>query len=136
VSCTRRRCACSNHGSGGPGACLEWCEEHDAQNRGTTMTPSYRVQGARHVALRVRPRRAAVRQVSVASTLAIAFTVLIGACSPAQNGAVDGADVPGSVVSADARVTMQRQPCFGTCPVYSVDIDAAGVVTFRGERFV
>lgn len=65
-----------------------------------------------------------------------ALVAFAAGCGPAQNGAVDGADPPVSVVSADSRVTMQRQPCFGTCPVYTVEIDAAGTVTFRGERFV
>ena len=107
------------------------------------MTVGYRAQGARRVAFCVRlrrtavqSRRTAVRQLFSAYPLAIVSTVLLGACSPAQNGTLDGADVPGAVVSADARVTMERQPCFGTCPVYKVDVDAAGVVTFRGERFV
>ena len=58
------------------------------------------------------------------------------ACSPAQNGSVDGSRQPGGAVSADARVTMQRLPCYGTCPVYSIEITADGTVTFTGERYV
>jgi hypothetical protein len=58
------------------------------------------------------------------------------ACGPAQNGGVEGADPQVSSVSADSRVTMQRLPCFGTCPMYTVDVDAGGAVTFTGERFV
>lgn len=73
-------------------------------------------------------------------TTSLAAGVLTGvlavACTPAQNGSVDQADRPAAVVSADSRVTMQRLPCFGTCPVYTVDIAANGTVTFTGERFV
>lgn len=61
---------------------------------------------------------------------------MAAACSGAQNGTADNAIPAASVVSADSRVTMQRMPCFGTCPVYTVDITADGVVTFSGERFV
>jgi hypothetical protein len=71
---------------------------------------------------------------------ALATLVLAGgvtaACSPAQNGRADNVNPPASVVSADSRITMQRTPCFGMCPVYTVDITADGVVTFNGERFV
>jgi hypothetical protein len=58
------------------------------------------------------------------------------ACGPAQNGGVEGADPQVSSVSADSRVTMQRLPCFGTCPMYTVEVDAGGAVAFTGERFV
>ena len=64
------------------------------------------------------------------------FALGTAACSPAQNGTADGANQPAAVVSADSRVTMQRMPCFGTCPVYTVDIRADGTVTFTGENFV
>lgn len=35
----------------------------------------------------------------------------------------------------DFQVTMERGPCFGTCPIYRVTISANGEVTFEGERF-
>lgn len=57
-----------------------------------------------------------------------------GACAPAQNGSPgDGA---AAAVSGDSRITMQRLPCYGTCPVYRVTIAADGTVTFDGERHV
>lgn len=34
------------------------------------------------------------------------------------------------------RITLQRGPCFGTCPVYSVTLDGSGAVLFEGRRFV
>ncbi len=34
------------------------------------------------------------------------------------------------------QVTLQRFACFGHCPVYTVSIDAAGVVVYTGQRFV
>lgn len=63
-------------------------------------------------------------------------SLLLAACSPAQNGGAENADPPASAVSTDARITMARGPCYGTCPVYSVAITADGTVTFSGERHV
>jgi hypothetical protein len=39
-------------------------------------------------------------------------------------------------VPADALIELRRTSCFGTCPVYTVSIDAAGRVTYVGEKFV
>jgi hypothetical protein len=33
-------------------------------------------------------------------------------------------------------VSLQRTPCFGTCPVYSVQVGSDGLVSYDGERFV
>jgi hypothetical protein len=33
-------------------------------------------------------------------------------------------------------LTLQRGPCYGTCPVYQVSVSALGVVTWLGEMFV
>jgi hypothetical protein len=67
---------------------------------------------------------------------AAAVAIAGHACTPAQNGGVENAGPPSAVVSSDSRVIMERLPCFGTCPVYRVDIDADGTVTFTGERYV
>jgi hypothetical protein len=41
-----------------------------------------------------------------------------------------------SAVPADASISLQRTSCFGSCPVYSVRIDARGTVTYDGEQCV
>ena len=33
-------------------------------------------------------------------------------------------------------MTLERGPCFGTCPVYTVTFDRTGNVRFEGRRFV
>lgn len=39
--------------------------------------------------------------------------------------------------AADAgSVSLERGPCFGTCPVYRVTLDRGGRVRFEGRRFV
>jgi acetamidase/formamidase len=41
----------------------------------------------------------------------------------------------GGAIRKDA-ITMERGPCFGTCPIYKVTIVADGTVTFTGTNFV
>lgn len=71
-----------------------------------------------------------------AAAVACGAALSLAACTPAQNGGGDGDIPPASVASADARLTMQRLPCFGTCPVYTVELAGDGRVTFTGENFV
>lgn len=37
---------------------------------------------------------------------------------------------------ADGRITLERRPCFGACPVYTVTLERTGGVAFEGRRFV
>ncbi|MBN8573877.1 MAG: DUF6438 domain-containing protein [Candidatus Kapaibacterium sp.] len=37
---------------------------------------------------------------------------------------------------SDVRIIMQRTPCFGTCPVYTVTVTGRGDVQFMGTQFV
>jgi large subunit ribosomal protein L25 len=46
------------------------------------------------------------------------------------------APVFAQAVPADFAITLERTQCFGTCPAYSVRIDAAGNVTYEGTHFV
>jgi Domain of unknown function (DUF6438) len=39
-------------------------------------------------------------------------------------------------VPRDAIIRLQRTSCLGSCPVYTVTIDARGTVTYDGERLV
>lgn len=66
---------------------------------------------------------------------AVAGAFLAG-CTPAQNGTAQQQDTRSASVDAAAHVTMERFPCFGTCPVYRVELAADGTVTFEGHRFV
>ena len=78
-------------------------------------------------------RSRGVRAVGWISLLAVA------ACAPAQNGVggtVAGEQTQGTTVTTDSRVVLERGPCFGTCPVYRVEIAADGTVSWNGERFV
>jgi hypothetical protein len=59
--------------------------------------------------------------------------VLAGAC------ARPFPDTPSSNAQpspAATSVSLERRPCFGTCPVYAVTIVGSGAVRFEGRRFV
>lgn len=63
----------------------------------------------------------------------------VGACAAPSGGDTRSPAPPvrGSAASPDSLlVTLDRGPCFGTCPVYSVTIDGKGNVGFEGRRFV
>jgi hypothetical protein len=36
----------------------------------------------------------------------------------------------------NAKITLKRSACFGTCPVYSIIINGDGVVNYQGEKYV
>jgi hypothetical protein len=50
--------------------------------------------------------------------------LLLSACASTPAGSDIGA------------ITLERTPCFGACPSYSVTIAADGAVTYNGQRFV
>lgn len=72
----------------------------------------------------------------IAPRAGVLGAALLAACTPAQNGSVENGDPPAAAVSSESHVTLERGPCYGTCPVYSVAIDADGAVTFEGQRHV
>ena len=61
------------------------------------------------------------------STL-IVFALVLGLASGAAAQDVE--------LSADAMIRLERTSCYGPCPVYTVTVDAHGVVTYDGEKFV
>jgi hypothetical protein len=61
-------------------------------------------------------------------TVRVAFSLVIGLAATA---AAQGVDVP-----PDTIIHLQRTSCLGSCPIYTVTIDARGAVTYVGERFV
>jgi hypothetical protein len=38
--------------------------------------------------------------------------------------------------AAQGHLSLERRPCFGTCPVYTVTHERSGAVVFQGRRFV
>jgi len=62
--------------------------------------------------------------------------VFAAACArrPPDPPASDTAAHPG--LRDTVGISLERQPCFGTCPVYTVRLDGSGAVRFEGRRFV
>jgi Domain of unknown function (DUF6438) len=62
------------------------------------------------------------------------LAVALAACSPS---APAGSPTPyDSAASTAPVVTLERKPCFGTCPVYQVSITGSGGVRFVGKHHV
>ncbi|MEO6058146.1 MAG: DUF6438 domain-containing protein [Gemmatimonadales bacterium] len=71
----------------------------------------------------------------VPATLIIGW--LAAACArPAPPVPETDAGPSRNAAAADRSVSLERGPCFGTCPVYLVTVDGAGNVRFEGRRFV
>jgi hypothetical protein len=57
------------------------------------------------------------------------LVVALAACAPRRPATAD-------VSSPTPVVTLERTPCFGTCPVYTVSISESGTVRFLGRNHV
>ncbi|GEM_PF-3208453 len=40
------------------------------------------------------------------------------------------------IIPTDFKVTLEREGCFGTCPIYKITVNSIGIVEYDGERFV
>jgi hypothetical protein len=74
--------------------------------------------------------------VSARRRLVLAGTACLAvACAPAGQPSADAASRP-APAAAPGSVTLERGPCFGTCPVYVVTLGRDGSIRFEGRRFV
>jgi hypothetical protein len=69
-----------------------------------------------------------------------ASATLAAACArpatPGSPAAGPTADAGQGRADSSVRITLERGPCFGTCPVYSVTLNGSGAILFEGRRFV
>ena len=61
---------------------------------------------------------------------------LAAACAPHPPEGPAGGSRPAPELPAAGRISLERGPCFGSCPVYTVSVDRSGAVRFEGRRFV
>ncbi len=74
-----------------------------------------------------------LRAIAKAGTVAAAA---LAACSPRPGGSAES-PTPAAGAAADvSAVTLERRPCFGTCPVYAVAISPDGTVRYTGKHNV
>jgi hypothetical protein len=62
----------------------------------------------------------------------LALVATVVACGPRA----PQAPAPDAASATSTVVTLERGPCFGTCPVYRVSLEGNGTVRFEGTRFV
>lgn len=68
--------------------------------------------------------------------LRASFLVLtLSACHSSAPTPAPGPEASSAELSAPA-ITLERTPCFGSCPVYSLSISRSGIVRFDGKKFV
>jgi hypothetical protein len=64
---------------------------------------------------------------------ALTLLLLAAACGRAPSPAPAH---PDAAAEGGDRVILERGPCFGVCPVYTVTLQRSGAVRFEGHRFV
>jgi hypothetical protein len=60
----------------------------------------------------------------------------VAACSPREPSPAAQPAAESATASEAPVVTLERTPCFGTCPVYQVAISRSGAVRFAGQHHV
>lgn len=58
------------------------------------------------------------------------------ACHSSTPAPAPGPKASTSSTDSTTAVALERTPCFGSCPVYSLSISRSGVVRFEGKKFV
>ena len=67
----------------------------------------------------------------IARTICISMLLLLLTSCASQSTPQDPTPIP-----EDIEIFLERGPCFGACPVYSVTIQSDGTVLYQGVRFV
>ena len=74
------------------------------------------------------------------TTLSAVLMGALLACARTNGAARDGAEATPDTQPGDARrdvsITLERTPCYGTCPVYRLSITGNGAVSFEGRQHV
>jgi hypothetical protein len=84
-------------------------------------------------------RRPFTHRWCVAAVLALAVVACRQRSAPPSDGTASGSvsdSSAGGTPPDSVSITLERGPCYGTCPVYSLAISGRGEVRFEGVRFV
>lgn len=65
----------------------------------------------------------------------IAVVLGLAACAP-RTSAAPGAEETSAAASAGQVISLERTPCFGSCPVYTISVSPSGIVTYTGKAHV
>lgn len=66
-------------------------------------------------------------------TIGLALAV---ACAPRGAAPPPSDRTTNAAVAAESAVSLERTPCFGSCPVYRISVSPAGVLTYEGKANV
>jgi hypothetical protein len=64
------------------------------------------------------------------------FGLVLGVVACAPRPAAAPADQPVSDAAAAPAISLERTPCFGGCPVYTISVSPSGQVTYEGKANV
>ena len=67
---------------------------------------------------------------------AVLTSMVLTACSREETSTAIPRPAEAPSIPADFEVSMWRTECYGTCPVYSVKVDACGHVEYEGKSYV
>jgi hypothetical protein len=67
--------------------------------------------------------------------LGVWFASMVGVLLFTEAAGIQASEA-GRQVPHDTIITLERTPCYGTCPSYKLTISADGAVVFEGRRFV
>ena len=68
--------------------------------------------------------------------MSVRAALALAACLTGCGQRTPGTPAPEATSSSGTMVTLERGPCFGTCPVYRVSLGGDGRIGFTGTRFV
>ncbi|HEX7336736.1 MAG TPA: DUF6438 domain-containing protein [Gemmatimonadales bacterium] len=70
-------------------------------------------------------------------SLLVSLLFLLPACASRNSPApADSSRVQATIVGVPQAVVLERSPCFGSCPVYTVAVSPDGAVTYQGRAHV
>lgn len=69
------------------------------------------------------------------TSVALFILCLVG-CAPRKAVSPPAENLAEANVAVRPAITLERTPCFGSCPVYTISVSASGQVTFEGRAHV
>jgi hypothetical protein len=66
----------------------------------------------------------------------IGLALGLAACAPRRAAAPAAQQPSDATAAAGPAISLERTPCFGGCPVYTISVSPSGQVTFEGQAHV
>ena len=69
-------------------------------------------------------------------TSVVLFIFCLVACAPRKAASPPAENAADGNEAASPAITLERTPCFGGCPVYTISVSPSGLVTYEGRAHV